>query len=59
MTVNHFDLIGFLPPDLSSLCRSSEIEPPADDVHAELVEDEDEEVMLQHLVGSAVRLLYL
>lgn len=59
MTVNHLDLIGFLPPDLGSPYYSSEIEPPADDIHAELVEDEDEEVMLQHRVGSTVMLLYL
>lgn len=34
----------------SPLCLSSEIEPSADDIHAELVEDEDEEVTLQAVV---------
>lgn len=33
-----------------SLYHSSEIEQSADDIHAELVEDEDEEVTLQRAV---------
>lgn len=37
---------------LLSPCPSSEIEPSADDIHAELVEDEDEEVRLQTVVSG-------
>lgn len=35
------------PSDISVLCHSSEIEQSSDDVHDELVEDDDEEVMLE------------
>lgn len=37
-------LPGVYPSDINSLYRSTEIE-QTDDIHAELVEDEDEEVM--------------
>lgn len=45
----HSSLVVFGP-----LCPSSEIEPSADDIHAELVEDEDEEVTLRALVVMVV-----
>ena len=38
------------PFNISSLCHSSEIEPAADDIRSELVEDEDEEVTFITLV---------
>lgn len=50
MNMNCLDFLGFNPSDINSLFHSSEIEHSADDIHAELVEDEDEEVMLQCVV---------
>lgn len=47
------DFLGFNPSDINPLCHSSEIEHSGDDIHAELVEDEDEEVMWQHVVYAA------
>lgn len=41
-------------PDIGPLCPSSGIEPSADDIHAELVEDEDEEVTLQTVIAMVV-----
>lgn len=47
------DFLGFNPSDIYPMYHSSEREQSADDIHAELVEDEDEEVMLQHVVYAA------
>lgn len=47
----HFNLSFVV---VGPLCPSSEIEPSADDVHAELAEDEDEEVTLQAVVVMVV-----
>lgn len=44
LNINYVVLPGVYPSDINSLYRSTEIE-QTDDIHAELVEDEDEEVM--------------
>lgn len=44
LNINYVVFPGVYPSDISSLYRSTEIE-QTDDIHAELVEDEDEEVM--------------
>lgn len=43
----NFFCLALNPSDISVLCHSSEIEQSSDDVHDELVEDDDEEVMLE------------
>lgn len=52
-----FFCLDLNPSDISVLCHSSEIEQSSDDVHDELVEDDDEEVMLE-MQSTNILLLY-
>lgn len=53
----YFFCLALNPSDISVLCHSSEIEQSSDDVHDELVEDDDEEVMLE-MQSTNILLLY-
>lgn len=52
------DLNIFCLFDVIFLIGSNEIEPSADDVHAELVEDEHEEVMFRAFFDARLRIIF-